>query len=143
MRAVMIPYADIAEKADRCWTARLLDRLDAAVLPDDELDELVGSLQAVSDPRSFGRLEAVLCDTERPARIRNAAGSALRGMHHVALDLPADKLRRWWQKGDTVLRRVSLLFMDGIRCPDIVVKVAADQTHPHQANALDRMNWWF
>jgi len=71
----MIPYPDITEKADRRWTSPLLDRLVAPGLPDDELDDLVGALQAVSDPRSFGPLEAVLCNTERPARIRNAAGS--------------------------------------------------------------------
>jgi len=139
----MIPYAEIAEQADRRWTAHLLDRLDAADLPDDELDELVGALQAVSDARSFGRLEAVLRDTERSARIRNAAGSALRGMQYVAIDLPADRLRRWWQEGDAILREVSLRFMDGIRCPDIVAKVAADPTHPLQAEALGRMDFWF
>jgi len=139
----MIPYTEIAEKVDRRWTARLLDRLDAADLPDDELDELVGALQAASDPRSFAILEAVVCDAARPARTRRAAGAALRGMRHVALDLPADRLRRWWQEGDAVLRELSLLFMGGIRCPDIVAKVAADPTHPLQAEALGRMEWWF
>jgi HEAT repeat protein len=139
----MIPYDGITEKADRSWTARLLARLDAADLPDEELGELVGALQAVSDRRSFATLEGVVTDAARPARIRNAASSALRGMQYVALDIPADKLRRWWQEGDTVLRRVALLFMDGIRCPDIVLKVAADPTHPLQAEALGRMEWWF
>src|SRR5262245_22565605 len=140
---MMIPYDQITETADRRWTFRLLDRLVAHDLSEGELDDLVGALQAVSDPRSFGPLEAVLCNTERPALIRNAAGSVLRGLHHVALDFPADKLRRWWLEGDTVLRRISLLFMDGIRCPDIVVKVAADPMHPLQTDALDRMDFWF
>jgi hypothetical protein len=139
----MIPYADITEKADRRWTCRLLDRLDAAALPEDELDDLVGALQAVSDPRSFGPLEAVVCDTARPAHLRNAAGAALRGLDHVALDIPPDKLRRWWLQGDAILRRLSFLFMDGTRCPEIVVKVAADPTHPLQADALGRMDFWF
>ncbi len=139
----MIPYDHITEVADRRWTSRLLERLSASDLPDDELDDLIGALQAVSDPRSFRPLEAVVCDTERPAPVRHAAGSALRGLHHAALDLLADKLRRWWHEGDTVLRRLSLLFMDGIRCPDIVVKVAADPTHPLQADAIGRMDFWF
>lgn len=139
----MIPYAGIAEQADRRWTARLLDRLVAPGLPDEELDDLVGALQAVSDPRSFAILEAVVCDAARPARTRRAAGAALRGLHHVALDIPADKLRRWRHEGDAVLRELSLLFMDGVRCPDIVLKVAADPTHPLQAEALGRMEWWF
>src|SRR5437870_3719122 len=86
------------------------------------------SWPAVSAPRSFGPLEAVACDTARPAPIRSAAGATLRGLDHVALDLPADKLRRWWIQGDAVLRRQALLFVDGIRCPDIVVTVAADST---------------
>ena len=139
----MIPYAEIAEKADRRWTARLLDQLVAADLPGGEVDDLVGALQAVSDPRSFATLEALVIDATRPARIRHAASSALRGMQYVALDLAADRLRRWWQEGDAVLRSLSLLFMDGLRCPDIVAKVAADPTHPLQAEALGRMEWWF
>lgn len=139
----MIPYADITEKGDRRWTSRLLERLVAPDLPTDELDDLVGALQAVSDPRSFGPLEVVVCDTGRPPPVRNAAAAALCGLHHVALYLLADKLRRWWLEGDAVLRRIALLFMDGIRCPDIVVKVAADPTHPLQADALGRMDVWF
>src|SRR5205809_84270 len=105
----MIPYDDITEKADRCWTSRLLDRLEAANVSDDELDDLIGALQAVSDHRAFAVLQAVVVDAARPARIRQAAGSALRGMQYVALDVPADKLRRWWQEGDAVLRRHALL----------------------------------
>jgi HEAT repeat protein len=139
----MIPYSEITEAADRRWTSRLLERLVAPDLPDAELDDLVGALQAVSDPRSFHPLEALVCDTRRPAAIRHAAGSALRGLHHVALDIPADKLRRWWREGDAVLRKVSLLLMDGIRCPDIVVEVAGNPTHPLQADALGQMDFWF
>lgn len=139
----MIPYADISEKADRRWTVRLLERLFASDLADGELDDLVAALQMVADRRSFQRLEAILTDTARPARIREAAGSILRGLHHVALDIPPDKLRRWWLEGDDVLRRIALLFMDGIRCPDIVRQVAADPRHPLQADALGRLEWWF
>ena len=105
----MIPYADIAETADRRWTFRLLDRLGTADLPDADLDDLVGALQAASDPRSFATLESVVTDTGRPARIRKAASSALRGMRYVALDFPADKLRRWWLAGDVKHHAVDFL----------------------------------
>jgi hypothetical protein len=53
----MIPYADITEIADRRFTSRLMERLIVAGLPDGELNDLVGALQAVSDPRFFGALE--------------------------------------------------------------------------------------
>lgn len=139
----MIPYEQITETADRRWTCRLLDRLNAADLPEDELDDLVGALQAVSDPRSFGPLEAMLCDAFRPERIRKAASSALRGMHFVALDPPPRTLRRWWHEGDFLLRRHALLCMDGLRCPDVVLAVASDPTHPLQALALLGMEFWF
>jgi hypothetical protein len=139
----MIPYADITETADRRFTSRLMERLVAPTLAERELDDLVGALQAVSDPRSFGPVEGVVCNSDRPARVRDAAGSALRGLHHAALDVPTEKLRRWWHGGDAVLRRHALLSMDGIRCPDIVVKVAADPRHPLQADALGRMDFWF
>jgi HEAT repeat protein len=139
----MISYHQITDAADRRWTLRLLEQLSAPDLPDDELDGLVGALQAVSDPRSFDPLEAVVCDTARPAPVRHAAGSALRSLHHVAVDLPADKLRRWWREGDAVLRRIALLFMDDIHCPDILAGVAGDPMHPLQADALGRMDFGF
>jgi hypothetical protein len=139
----MIPYRDIIETADRRWTSRLMDRLTAPDVPEDELDDLTWALQAVSDLRSFPALEAVVADAARPARIRLAASTALRGMQHVALDVPVEKLRGWWREGDAVLRRHALLSMDGSHCPDIVTRVAADPMHPLQAEALGCMEWWF
>lgn len=84
----MIPYADITDKADRGWTARVLARLDAADLPDDELDDLVGALQAISDQRSFVTLETILVDPARPPRFREVAGAVLGGMQYATIDVP-------------------------------------------------------
>jgi HEAT repeat protein len=139
----MIPYRDITDAADRRWTSRLLEQLEAPGLPEDELHDLIGALQAVSDPRSFAPLEVILTDTVRPTRVRQAAGSVLRGLHYIALDVPADRLRRWWLGSDPLLRHHALLSMDGARCPDIVLRVAGDPTHSLQADALGRMDWWF
>jgi hypothetical protein len=139
----MIPYADITETADRRWTFRLLDRLVTPELPGEEVDDLVGALQAVSDPRSVGRLEAVVCDTARADRIREAAGNILRGMQYLIPDVPEEKLRRWWREGDAVLRRHALLSMDAFDCPDIVVAVASDPGHPFHAEALGQMAFDF
>jgi hypothetical protein len=139
----MIPYDDITETADRSWTSRLLDRLAAADLPDDEMDDLVGALQAVSDPRSVGPLEAVVCDAARPAGIREAASSALRGMQYLVPDVPEGTLRRWWREGDAVLRRHALLWMDAFDCPDVVLTVASDPGHPFHAEALGQMTFYF
>jgi HEAT repeat protein len=85
----------------------------------------------------------VLSDTGRPARVREAAGTILRGMHDLVPDVLEETLRRWWREGDAVLRRHALLSMEGIRCPDIVFEVASDPTHPLQAEALGQMEWWF
>ncbi len=139
----MIPYAEITEKADRRWTARLVERLAGPELPEAELDALVGALQAVSDPRSFAPLEAILCDAGLPDGNRRGAGAALRGLDHTAIDIPAERLRRWWRDGDAVLRREALRFMSGIACPEIVLAVASDAAHPWQAEALGGMAFWF
>jgi HEAT repeat protein len=139
----IIPYRDVIENADRRWTTRLLQRLDSPGVPDRGLGEIVEALQMLADPRSFSPLEAVVADPARPARIREAAGAALRGMHHVALHVPAERLRRWWQEGDALLRRHALRSMDGLRCPDIVLKVASELSNPLQADALGRMHFWF
>jgi hypothetical protein len=139
----VLPYAEITENADRRWTSRLMERLVAPDLPDGELDKLVGAVQAVSDPRSFAELESILCHCARGAHVREAAGAILRGLHHVTFDVSPDKLRDWWLEGDAVLRKLSLSFMDGARCPDIVMSVAADAEHSLQSHALDQMDFWF
>jgi hypothetical protein len=139
----VIPYADINEAADRRWTLRLLERLVDPGLPDAERDDLVGALQAVSDPRSFAPLMAILADPAAVTPVREAAGSALRGMRSAALDLPEQTLRGWWLRGDAVLRRESLWCMGGLRCPDVVLRVASDPAHELQAAALERMAFFF
>jgi hypothetical protein len=139
----MIPYRAITDAADRRWTSRLLSRLLAPDLGVHERDDLVGALWSLSDARSFDPLVAILCDTGRPGPVRKAASCALRGMRHAAPDLQGATLRRWWDEGDSVLRKEALFFMDGIDCPDIVLRVASDGSHPFQEHALGRMNWYF
>lgn len=139
----MIPYADVSEKADRAWTAPLLDRLRAADLGDAEREELVDALRHVADPRSFGTLLAWLVDPALPVPLREAAGEILRGMWHTCVEVPAATLRRWWADGDDFLRREALRWMGGLACPDVVRAVASDDRHPWQADALDRMTFWF
>jgi HEAT repeat protein len=139
----MIPYPEITDTSDRRWTVRLLSRLSESDAGEGELGELAAALRSLSDVRSFVPLEAVLCDTNRPDPVREAASAALRGMQHVAVDTPSATLRRWWHEGDAVLRKHALLCMDGDSCPDIVAAVAADETHPLQEDALARMIWDF
>jgi HEAT repeat protein len=139
----MIPYDEITQTADRRWTYRLLERLDYADLSNDELEELVSALQAVSDPRSIVSLERMLCDTDRPIRIREAAGDVLRNMHDLVLDVSEELLRRWWHSDDDVLRRHALLCMDKVDCPDIVLQVACDPAHQLHVEALGRMQFYF
>jgi hypothetical protein len=139
----MIPYSEVAEKADRRWTARLVERLGAADLAADELQDLVCALQAVSDPRSVGPLEALLCETGRPSPVREAASAVLAGMHHLTVDVPQEKLRRWWNGCDIFLRRHALSCMDAIDCPDVVLQVAADPAHELHAEAVGRMEFFF
>jgi len=134
----MIPYHDVIDTADRRWTSFLLERFDADYLLEDELDNLIRALHAVSDPRSFSKLEAVVTDATRPTKIRETAGMAIRG-----LAVPAETLRRWWQEGDCVLRRHALHSMNALVCPDIVLQVAANATHVLQADALQIMDSTF
>jgi HEAT repeat protein len=139
----MIPYADITEADDRRWTSRLLDRLTAADPPYDELDALLEALQTLSDPRSVDPLEAIVRDTARPDRIRQAASWVLTGMDYLVPDVPEETLRRWWREGDAVLRCHALRSMDAFACPDIVLAVASDPAHPLQAEALGRLEFHF
>jgi HEAT repeat protein len=139
----MMPYDEIIENADRTWTARLVARLDAPDVDDEELRSLRRALQAVSDSRSFAALREILLDSSRPERIRTAAGAVLRGMDHVCWDEPPEILRQWWEQGDETLRRAALQQMGGLECPDILRAVASDDSHPWQADALERMEHWF
>lgn len=139
----MIPYDDITKTADRGWTIRLLDRLATPNLPNEELDDLIAALQAVSDTRALNSVEALVCDTTRPAGIRRAASSVFRGMQYLVPDVPDAKLRLWWNEGDAILRRHALLCMDACDCPEIVLTVARDARHELHAEALGRMMFFF
>ena len=81
----MIPYDDIIARADRRWTVALLHRLTDPKVPEGELDDLVYALQAVADPRSFALLEAIVCDRDRPALIRESASGVLHGLQPCRL----------------------------------------------------------
>jgi HEAT repeat protein len=139
----VIPYAEIAEAADRRWSFRLLDRLVTPELSSDERDEVVSAMQAVSDRRTVPILGRLLTDRSRPTATREAAGEILRGMQYLDIEWPDDTLRGWWNGGDAILRRHALLSMDAAACPDIVRAVAADPAHPLRIAALGRMTFFF
>ncbi len=139
----MLPYAEITDSADRRWTMRLLERLCAFDLPEDECAQLGRALRSVSDPRSFNQLEAIVVDHHRADLVRETASAALRRFDYVALDVSEEKLSCWWREGDSVLQRHALRSMSGNRCPDVVAAVAADRTHPLQTDALAQMDFWF
>ncbi|MBP3957799.1 hypothetical protein J8F10_21310 [Gemmata sp. G18] len=139
----MLPYATITESADRRWTFRLLDRLTAPDLPDDERTDLVDALTAVSDRRAVPILERLLTDRSRKAAIRGAAGAVLRDMPDLDADVPKGVLRGWWAGADPILRRHALLSMGSRHRPDVVRTVAADPTHPLRVTALGRMTFYF
>lgn len=139
----VIPYAEIAETADRRWSFRLLDRLVTPELSGDERDEVVSAMQAVSDRRTVPLLEQLLTDRSRPAATRETAGEILRGMQYLDVEWPDDTLRGWWESGDAVLRRHALLSMDAAACPDIVRAVASTPGHPLRTTALGQMAFFF
>ena len=139
----MLPYAMITETADRRWTFRMLDRLTAPDLSDDERPDLVAALTAVSDRRAVPILERVLTDRSRKDAIREAAGTVLRDMPDLDVDWSDVTLRGWWLGSDPILRRHALLSMGSRRCPDVVRVVAADPKHPLRTTALGRMTFFF
>lgn len=139
----MVPYAEITEAADRRWTARLLRRLDAPELPSEELDDLLGALQELSDPRCFGPLEAMVLDVGRPEHVREAASDILHGMNHTTYEPAAAGVRRWWGEGDAVVRRHAFLAMDSRCCPDIILRAASDPAHEFHRLALGQMAFGF
>jgi HEAT repeat protein len=139
----VIPYAEIAETADRRWSFRLLDRLVTPEVSSDERDAVVSAMQAVSDRRTVPILERLLADRSRPPATREAAGEILRGMQYLDIEWPDDTLRGWWGSGDAVLRTHALLSMDAAACPGIVRAVAADPDHPLRVTALGRMTFFF
>jgi HEAT repeat protein len=139
----VIPYAEITETADRRWSFRLLDRLVTPGLSNEERDEAVAAMQAVSDRRAVPILELLLSDRSRQPTAREAAGEILRGMQYLDVEWPDATLRLWWDGNDAVLRRHALLSMDAAACPDIVRAVASDPGHPLRTTALGRMTFFF
>lgn len=139
----MLPYTTITESADRRWTFRLLDRLTAPDLTDDERADLIEALTAVSDRRAVPILERLLTDRSQKDATREAAGNILRDMPDLDVDWSEDILRGWWLTSDPILRRHALLSMGSRHCPDVVRAVAADPTYPLRTTALGRMTFFF
>lgn len=139
----MIPYADITRESDRRWTTRLLERLTAPDLPDDELDQLADALRMVVGPSSAPVLERLVVNTARPERIRRVAGFTLWNAAYFVVEPAPATLRQWWAEGDPLLRRHALLCMNGRLCPDIILQVAADPTHPLHADAIGGLTFDF
>ncbi|HEY1190062.1 MAG TPA: hypothetical protein VGE74_20595 [Gemmata sp.] len=113
----MLSYASITESADRRWTFRLLDRLAAPDLADDERADLVTALTAVSDRRAVPLLERVLTDRSRSPGVREAAGTVLRDMPDLNVDWAEGTLRGWWLSCDPILCRHALRSMGSHHCP--------------------------
>ncbi len=58
-------------------------------------------------------------------------------------DVAAGQLREWWSSADELLRRHALACMSESLCPEIVTQVAAYDTNPLQAFAVERMIFGF
>lgn len=139
----MIPDAEITEAADRRWTFDLIDRLTDPTLPEEELDDLIESLQTVSDPRSIGPLEGILTSPRRPERIREAAGEILREMNHLRLSPQPERVRQWWREGDPVLKKHALAVSKRGCAPEIVLQAASDPNHSMHADAVGMLMFCF
>ena len=136
-----LPYTDIIERGDRHWSARLLDRLQAPVISDDESSALETALRVVSDPRLWQPLHSILTNRELPSQVRRAAASVVRRLDWQP-DTPRSLVLQWWRDGDFLLRKHALFCMD-LCLQDIVVEVASDPTHELHATAILQMEFFF
>ena len=127
-----IPHLILRDREDRSWTFRLLERLAAPELNDAEREAIAGSLTCLEDPRATAPLLAMLEDRERPEAVREAVGAVLRGAGNPS---SGPTLRAWWQDGDAVLRRHSLLSM-GRAEADLLDPVLADPAHALHLQAI-------
>lgn len=142
MSSLALPYEQIRQVGDRAWSQRLLARVTDVDLSDAEDEELVGTLAALSDPRSVPALVALLGDRSAHAIVRERASAILLRLVWGG-DASTEQLLAWWAAPDVILRRHALSCMSGDQCAEIVSRIAADPTHPLQALAITRMHHGF
>jgi HEAT repeat protein len=140
-RGLVLPYKTIIERGQRRYTAPLLDLLQDPSLDDAERQKVSRCLEFTSDPRSFARLWALFLDATQPSDIRDAACASLRNMEYGP-DFSEEELRSFWGAEDPVLQENALRSM-GRLCPEIVLAVAQDPTHPLHAQAILRMEHYY
>jgi HEAT repeat protein len=140
-RGLVLPYEEIIERGQRRYTAQLLDLLQDPTLDDPARDLVSRCLEFTSDPRSFARLRALFLDTTQTKNIRDAACASLRNMEYGP-DFSEEELRSFWVVEDPILQENALRSM-GRLCPEIVLTVAQDPTHPLHAQAILRLEHYF
>lgn len=133
-----IPHESIREAQDRSWTSRVLARLAAPGLDDDERRDVAFTLERLEDPRSEAPLGRLLADRALPGATREIAGAILRGMG--AVDRAA--IRAMAREGDRIEQRHAVLASDHGEV-DLVEPIAKDPGSPLHRDAIIAMEWGF
>lgn len=134
----MIPHEEIRNKKDRSWTFKLLDLIENSA-PEDDLDDVCRTLGALDDPRAVRPLRSILEDFIRSDHIRRAACNA---MNYMCTGCDAFDRRRWWNSGDSILRKVAIVEAKTSEA-DFLIPVASDPLHEFHWEAIRRLEYGF
>ncbi|MFB8002635.1 hypothetical protein [Nocardia sp. NPDC056000] len=129
----------MAAEHDRTRTFDLLARAGDADAPASERADALQALAALEDYRAIEPLTAMVLDTQVPEPIRTRASDVVVAYEDVST--PALR-RTWWGSGDPIVMRHALGLM-GRTEADLLIPVAADDSHPLQRDALAAMSFGF
>lgn len=127
-------HTAIRQSEDRSWTLPLLHNfLESGA--DDDVEELIGTLQVLDDYRILSPLTSILEDRSAKPHLREGASEILSGC--TTAERISDR-RNWWNSQDSILMRHAILVAERSEM-DIIEEVVNNPEHPFYIDAIEKL----
>ncbi|MFN8550278.1 MAG: HEAT repeat domain-containing protein [Candidatus Obscuribacterales bacterium] len=126
----MFPHEHIQTTEDRSWTLRLVEAISTAETKN--LEAIKTSLIALSDPRSFEPLTAMVLDTHNLPAVREATIEIL--LSQVTNESQYERTK-WWHTGDEILKHYAAAKFERTEI-DLIETILTEPESPYFADAI-------
>ncbi|MBX3149487.1 hypothetical protein KF728_04955 [Candidatus Obscuribacterales bacterium] len=127
-------HTSIRQTEDRSWSLPLLHAFVKSTA-DDDIEDLIGTLQVLDDYRILSPLTSILEDRSAKPNLREGASEILSGCTTAE---SANERRNWWNSQDPILMRHAILVAERSEM-DIIEEVANNPQHPFYADAIEKL----
>lgn len=127
-------HTSIRQLEDRSWSMPLLQAFLKSTA-DDDIEDLIGTLQVLDDFRILLPLTNILEDRSAKPNLREGASEILSGCTTAE---STNERRNWWNSQDPILMRHAILVAERSEM-DIIEEVANNPQHPFYADAIEKL----